>query len=152
MTSYIGTSTSRVDGRAKVTGGAQYAGEFKAPNLVYASVVTSSIARGRIARIDTGQALAVVSSVFLCLVVNVHQGGREPSYLRFLGEHQRDRLVVELDLVVVTRKSIRPTLSTSPISRAAMPRRPTPPRPFGTKASTSSRSNITIRWNCLRRR
>jgi xanthine dehydrogenase YagR molybdenum-binding subunit len=59
MTSYIGTSTSRVDGRAKVTGMAQYAGEFKAPNLVYASVVTSTIARGRIARIDTGRALAV---------------------------------------------------------------------------------------------
>jgi len=59
MTSYIGTSTSRVDGRAKVTGKAQYAGEFKAPNLVYASVVTSTIARGRIARIDLSRALAV---------------------------------------------------------------------------------------------
>src|SRR5215469_5808413 len=59
MTSYIGTSTSRVDGRAKVTGSAQYASEFKAPNLVYASVVTSTIARGRIARIDTSRALAV---------------------------------------------------------------------------------------------
>jgi xanthine dehydrogenase YagR molybdenum-binding subunit len=59
VTSYIGTSTSRVDGRAKVTGGAQYAGEFKAPNLGYASVVTSTIARGRIARIDTSRALAV---------------------------------------------------------------------------------------------
>jgi xanthine dehydrogenase YagR molybdenum-binding subunit len=59
MTSYIGTSTSRVDGRAKVTGAAQYAGEFKAPGLVYGSVVTSTIARGRIARIDTSQALAV---------------------------------------------------------------------------------------------
>ena len=61
MTSYIGTSTSRVDGCAKVTGGAQYAGEFEAPNLVYASVVTSTIARGRIARIDTSRALAVES-------------------------------------------------------------------------------------------
>jgi xanthine dehydrogenase YagR molybdenum-binding subunit len=59
MTSYIGSSTSRVDGRAKVTGRAQYAGEFKAPNLVYASVVTSTIARGHIARIDTSRALAV---------------------------------------------------------------------------------------------
>ena len=59
MTSYIGTSTSRVDGRAKVTGAAQYAGEFKAPGLVYGSVVTSTIARGRIARIDTSSALAV---------------------------------------------------------------------------------------------
>ena len=59
MTSYIGTSMSRVDGRAKVTGSAQYAGEFKVPNLVYASVVTSTIARGRIARIDASRALAV---------------------------------------------------------------------------------------------
>jgi xanthine dehydrogenase YagR molybdenum-binding subunit len=59
MTSYIGTSTSRVDGRAKVTGKAQYAGEFKAPALVYGSVVTSTIARGRIARIDLSRALAV---------------------------------------------------------------------------------------------
>jgi xanthine dehydrogenase YagR molybdenum-binding subunit len=59
MTSYIGSSTSRVDGRAKVTGRAQYAGEFKAPNLVYGSVVTSTIARGHIARIDTSRALAV---------------------------------------------------------------------------------------------
>jgi xanthine dehydrogenase YagR molybdenum-binding subunit len=59
MTSHIGTSTSRVDGREKVTGRAQYAGEFKAPNLVYGSVVTSTIARGRIVRIDTSRALAV---------------------------------------------------------------------------------------------
>jgi xanthine dehydrogenase YagR molybdenum-binding subunit len=59
MTSHIGTSTSRVDGREKVTGRAQYAGEFKARNLVYGSVVTSTIARGRIVRIDTSRALAV---------------------------------------------------------------------------------------------
>ena len=59
MASYIGTSTSRVDGRAKVTGSAQYAGEFGAPDLVYASVVTSTISRGRIAQIDTGRALAI---------------------------------------------------------------------------------------------
>ena len=50
MASYIGTSTSRVDGRAKVTGSAQYAGEFGAPDLVYGSVVTSTISRGRIAQ------------------------------------------------------------------------------------------------------
>jgi xanthine dehydrogenase YagR molybdenum-binding subunit len=59
MASYIGTSTSRVDGRAKVTGSAQYAGEFGAPDLVYGSVVTSTISRGRIAQIDTGRALAI---------------------------------------------------------------------------------------------
>ena len=59
MKPYIGTPTSRVDGRVKVTGMAQYAGEFAAPDLAYSSVVTSTIARGRIKRIDTSQALAV---------------------------------------------------------------------------------------------
>src|SRR5437868_3608843 len=59
MTTYIGTATSRVDGRAKVTGAAQYAGEFNTPGLVYGSVVASTIPKGRIARIDTSRALAV---------------------------------------------------------------------------------------------
>src|SRR5262249_21428906 len=59
MESYIGTPTSGVDGRAKVTGTAQYAGEFKASNHAYGSIVTSTIAKGRIARIDTSRALTV---------------------------------------------------------------------------------------------
>jgi xanthine dehydrogenase YagR molybdenum-binding subunit len=52
MTTYIGTATSRVDGRAKVTGAAKYAAEFDAPGLLHACVVASTIAKGRIARID----------------------------------------------------------------------------------------------------
>jgi len=59
MTTYIGTATSRVDGRAKVTGAAKYAGEFNTAGLAYASVVTSTIAKGRIARIDASEALSV---------------------------------------------------------------------------------------------
>ena len=59
MNPYIGTPTSRVEGRAKVTGEAKYAGEFNVPGLAYGSVVTSTIAKGRIARIDTSAALAV---------------------------------------------------------------------------------------------
>ena len=51
--------TSRVDGRAKVTGAAQYAGEFNVPGLAYGCVVASTIAKGRIARIDASEALAV---------------------------------------------------------------------------------------------
>jgi xanthine dehydrogenase YagR molybdenum-binding subunit len=59
MTPYIGTPTSRVDGRTKVTGEAKYAGEFNTPGLAYGSVVESTIPRGRIARIDTSEALRV---------------------------------------------------------------------------------------------
>ncbi len=58
-TTYIGTATSRVDGRAKVTGAAKYAGEFNQPGLAHSSVVTSTIAKGRIAHIEVSEALAV---------------------------------------------------------------------------------------------
>ena len=57
--SYIGTSTSRIDGHAKVTGAAKYASEHNVEGLAYAAVVTSTIAKGRIARIDTSEALRV---------------------------------------------------------------------------------------------
>jgi xanthine dehydrogenase YagR molybdenum-binding subunit len=59
MQTYIGTPTSRIDGPDKVTGAAKYAGEFNVPGLVYGSVVTSTIAKGRIARIDATEALRV---------------------------------------------------------------------------------------------
>jgi xanthine dehydrogenase YagR molybdenum-binding subunit len=59
MQTYIGTPTSRIDGRDKVTGAAKYAGEFNAPGLAYGSVVASTIARGRITRIDASEALRV---------------------------------------------------------------------------------------------
>ena len=59
MVNYIGTGTSRVDGRAKVTGEAKYAGEFNASGLLYGSVIESTIPKGRIARIDASEALRV---------------------------------------------------------------------------------------------
>lgn len=57
MRNYIGAPTPRVDGRAKVTGAAQYAAEFNLPGLAYGGLVTSTIAKGRIARIDSSAAL-----------------------------------------------------------------------------------------------
>lgn len=59
MATYVGTATSRVDGRAKVTGMAQYAAEFQALDLAYGSIVTSTITKGTIRRIDASRALAV---------------------------------------------------------------------------------------------
>jgi xanthine dehydrogenase YagR molybdenum-binding subunit len=59
MGPYIGTPTSRVDGHAKVTGAAKYAGEFASPDLAYGSVVTSTIAKGRIVSIELGAAMSV---------------------------------------------------------------------------------------------
>jgi xanthine dehydrogenase YagR molybdenum-binding subunit len=63
MAPYIGTATSRIDGRAKVTGEAKYAGDFNVPGLVHGYVVESTIAKGRIARMDTGDALRLAGVI-----------------------------------------------------------------------------------------
>ncbi|TDC65742.1 xanthine dehydrogenase family protein molybdopterin-binding subunit [Streptomyces hainanensis] len=57
-TSPVGREIDRVDGRLKVTGAAQYSGDYPAPDTAYAHVVTSTIARGTIRGIDTAAALA----------------------------------------------------------------------------------------------
>lgn len=49
----IGDPVIRLDGRAKVTGAAKYAAEFKVPNQAYGYMVTSTVASGRITRMDT---------------------------------------------------------------------------------------------------
>ena len=59
MAPYVGTATSRIDGVAKVTGAAKYAAEFNMPGLLYGSIVTSTITKGRIRRIDTSAAKGV---------------------------------------------------------------------------------------------
>jgi xanthine dehydrogenase YagR molybdenum-binding subunit len=58
-TAYIGQPTSRVDGRAKVTGAAKYAAEYHVSNLAYGYVVSSPVAKGRITHIDASMALGL---------------------------------------------------------------------------------------------
>jgi xanthine dehydrogenase YagR molybdenum-binding subunit len=56
---HSGMAVPRIDGRAKVTGAAQYAAEVPAPDLAHGVVVDSTVARGRIKAIDTEAARAV---------------------------------------------------------------------------------------------
>jgi xanthine dehydrogenase YagR molybdenum-binding subunit len=58
-TSYLGKPTSRIDGHAKVTGLAKYAAEYNVPGLAHGFVISSAIAKGRIKRIHTADALSV---------------------------------------------------------------------------------------------
>src|SRR5262245_40180920 len=60
-TGYVGKPISRVDGNAKVAGVAKYAAEFNVPDLAHGFVVASAIAKGRIVKIHTEDALAVAS-------------------------------------------------------------------------------------------
>lgn len=52
----VGAPMTRVDGRLKVTGGARYSAEMPVANLVHAVMITSTIARGRVERMDVAVA------------------------------------------------------------------------------------------------
>ena len=67
----VGTPLDRVDGVAKVTGTARYAGEYPQDGLLYASVVSSTVACGRVLRIDSTRALQVPGVV--CVLDHNHR-------------------------------------------------------------------------------
>ena len=61
----IGRPLPRVEGAAKVTGAARYAGEFDQPGQAHAVIVSATVGLGRIAAIDvaTAQTLPGVLAV-----------------------------------------------------------------------------------------
>src|SRR5262245_13999501 len=52
MSGAVGIARPRVEGPAKVTGGARYAADEPVDDVAFGSIVTSTIARGRIRHID----------------------------------------------------------------------------------------------------
>jgi len=61
----IGTSVSRLDGPLKVSGGARFAAEVRLDTMVYTALAYATIARGRIATIDTAAAEAAPGVVLV---------------------------------------------------------------------------------------
>ncbi|MDI2035636.1 xanthine dehydrogenase family protein molybdopterin-binding subunit [Paenarthrobacter nitroguajacolicus] len=56
---YVGRPIARIDGPAKTSGQARFAAEYSYPDLAYAALVYSTIARGRILSMETAAAKAV---------------------------------------------------------------------------------------------
>ncbi|PDT40364.1 MULTISPECIES: xanthine dehydrogenase family protein molybdopterin-binding subunit [Sinorhizobium] len=79
-TSVIGKPLPRVDGRAKVTGGARYAADFNQPGQVYAVIVSATAGLGRIAGVDS----AMVESMPGVIAVITHRNAPRLPY----GEHK----------------------------------------------------------------
>lgn len=67
----------RVDGKAKVTGTATYAAEYKIPKSVYGFLVGSTVAKGRIKSIDTRSA---ESSPGVLAVITYRNAPKIPGY------------------------------------------------------------------------
>ncbi len=66
----IGAPVSRLDGPLKVRGAARFAAEFALEDMAYAAVLYSTIAKGRIASIDTADAQAEPGVVLVMTHLN----------------------------------------------------------------------------------
>jgi xanthine dehydrogenase YagR molybdenum-binding subunit len=79
--SIIGTATPRIDGPLKTTGAAQYAADFHFDKLAHAVPVVSSIASGRIARLDTSDAEQMPG-----MLLTLHHGNIGPLFRTVPGD------------------------------------------------------------------
>ena len=75
----IGRPVPRIDGRAKVTGRALYASDETVPNPAYAVLVTSTVARGRVAALELRAAEAVPGVLDILHHWNVGGEATKPS-------------------------------------------------------------------------
>ena len=74
----IGPGVDRVDGPLKVAGAAHYPSDFSFPNLAHAVLVQSTVAAGRIRRIDTAAASAAPGVLAVITHENAGRLGRGP--------------------------------------------------------------------------
>ena len=91
----IGAPLERVDGRAKVTGEARYAYEEPLADVAYGVIVTSTIAVGRIASIDTMGAHALRGVLAVLTHMNAPQVREDPPGDRKLRLLQDDRVLYD---------------------------------------------------------
>ena len=84
----VGQPMDRVDGRLKVTGGARYSAEMPVAGMHYAVMVQSTVASGRITRMDVGEAEKLPGVVRVLTHLNTPklnprvQGGRALTLLQ----------------------------------------------------------------------
>jgi xanthine dehydrogenase YagR molybdenum-binding subunit len=78
MATLIGEAVSRVDGRAKVTGGARYAAEFSVAGCLHAVGVGATVARGKIVKLDVAGAKSAPGVVEVFTHENMPRVGQPP--------------------------------------------------------------------------
>ena len=77
----LGTSTARVDGALKVRGQARFAAEFPLDGMAYAALVHGTIARGRIAALDTTAAERAPGVVLVMTHANAPKMAPMPMFM-----------------------------------------------------------------------
>src|SRR5438034_232683 len=96
-TTPIGKSLTRVDGRLKVTGAARYAAEFQRSKLAYGVLIQSSIANGRVIKIDISDAKSAAGVVGILTRENAPRFKPYPDDLTKKGAPGENRMPLQDD-------------------------------------------------------
>ncbi len=94
---HIGKPFSRIDGPLKVAGQAPFAAEYALDDMVYAALVHSTIAKGKIVRLDTTEAEAVTGVVAIMTYANAPRLKPPPVFLSAAKAAGGDNLPVMQD-------------------------------------------------------
>src|SRR3954451_7365675 len=93
----IGQPIARLDGRLKVTGTAKYAAEFARPKLSYGALIQSTIANGRVVKIDLSAAQAAPGVLGIVTRENAPHFKAYPDDLRKPGAPGENRVPLQDD-------------------------------------------------------
>src|SRR6266480_4609485 len=95
--SLIGQPIARIDGRVKVIGAAKYAAEFARPGLTYGALIQSTIAAGRVVKIDLSAAKSTPGVVGILTRENAPHFRPYPDDLRKPGAPGENRVPLQDD-------------------------------------------------------
>src|SRR5438045_8638458 len=99
MNATIGQPLTRVDGKLKVTGTARYSAEFSRPRLAYAALIQSTIANGRVSKINLSAAQAAPGVIGILTRKNAPRFKPYPDDLTTKGAPGESRVPLQDDQI-----------------------------------------------------
>jgi CO/xanthine dehydrogenase Mo-binding subunit len=106
----VGRSVPRLEGRAKVTGRAEYVHNLRLPGMLYGKIVRSTVAHGRIRRLDMSAARAVAGVYQIVTSEDVRKIIPHPYY----GPAFHDQPVLAIDKVHYVGEPVAVVLAADP--------------------------------------
>ena len=112
LPSIIGAAVSRIDGPLKVSGNAMYTADFHFPGMVYAVPVCSTVAKGKITRLDASDAEKMPGVVAMDDTTDAHPD-RDKAF-----EHAHALVLLIVPQVDVRHAVVRPGIARLYFERA----------------------------------
>jgi CO/xanthine dehydrogenase Mo-binding subunit len=106
----VGRSVPRLEGQAKVTGRAEYVHNLRLPGMLYGKIFRSTVAHGRIKRIDTGAARALEGVYRVVTIDDVRKVVPNPFY----GPAFHDQPILASDKVHYVGEPVAVVLASDP--------------------------------------